>query len=295
MSFSVYSSIGSSFGKLFKSKPKPIFIANTVSTVSIPFLHGFKSGSTSLKALEDGVIEEITEDIFETKYTLTLDQRGVVYSVLIGETKDGWFIKEVRKISGGSRQDSPPTAASGKKKSMTLSFFVLILISVAGYAYEFGFNKDSDGDSSANQSVFEAFSSQPASSSNPTNIEEKSEDVKAPDPVETEKAQWEKERTALEHKVVAMEQKVAALQKENDALKKQLTEGVVFVIQPGAKPADIAQAAQLAGIVKSAEEFNQAILAAQAGDHIVPGTYRLIPGTSYEEMLEIITKGIVKK
>lgn len=281
MSVSLYSSIGSSFGKLFKSKPKPIFVANTVSTVSVPFLHGFKSGSTSLKALEDGVIEEITEDIFETKYTLSLEQRGVAYSVLISETKDGWILKEVRKTSG-SRQDSPLKNPSGKKKSMTLSFFVLILISVAGYVYEFGFNKGKTGDPSANESVFEAFSS------NPTNIEEKSKDVKAVDPHQAEKAQWEKERSELELKI-------SHLEKENEELKKQLTEGVPLVIQPGAKPADVAQSAKLAGIVKDAEEFNQAILARQAGDHIVPGTYRLIPGTSYEELIEMITKGIVKK
>lgn len=281
MSVSLYSSIGSSFGKLFKSKPKPIFVANTVSTVSVPFLHGFKSGSTSLKALEDGVIEEITEDIFETKYTLSLEQRGVAYSVLISETKDGWILKEVRKTSG-SRQDSPLKNPSGKKKSMTLSFFVLILISVAGYVYEFGFNKGKTGDPSANESVFEAFSS------NPTNIEEKSKDVKAVDPHQAEKAQWEKERSELELKI-------SHLEKENEELKKQLTEGVPLVIQPGAKPADVAQSAKFAGIVKDAEEFNQAILARQAGDHIVPGTYRLIPGTSYEELIEMITKGIVKK
>lgn len=273
MSFNVYSSIGSSFGKLFTSKPKPIFIANTISTVSIPFLHDFKSGSASLKALEDGVIEEITEDIFETKYTLVLDQRGAVYTVLISETKDSWILKEVRKISA-TQQDYPPKSLSAKKKSMTLSFFVLILISVAGYAYEFGF-KNQNSQSSA-------------PSANPTNIEEKSGDVKVIDPLEAEKDQQEKERATLE-------QKVAALQKENETLKKQLTEGVPIVIHPGAKPADIAQAAQLAGIVKSADEFNQAILATQAGDHIVPGTYRLIPGTSYEDILQMITKGIVKK
>lgn len=67
---------------------------------------------------------------------------------------------------------------------------------LAGYVYEFGFNK-SEKD-------------QPATS-NPTNIEEKPENVKVADPVDKQQASWEQERNESELKI-------ADLQKENDSL-----------------------------------------------------------------------------
>ncbi|WP_134702474.1 hypothetical protein [Ammoniphilus sp. YIM 78166] len=282
MTYSIYSSIGSTFGKLLRAKPKPIIVTKTLSQRNIPFLQGFKPGSTSLRALEDGIIDEIAEDIFETIFTLSLEHRGLQYVVTVGEAKDCWILKDIRPVSRPAAAAPPSSSNKKRKPLLTLSFFVLILVSVGGYILEFGLNKSSEP--SSNLSVFEAYTSgeqeQSPVAESVADAEPKEEDKRA--------SQWEEEKAELEAKI-------ASLLQENEELKRQLATATLFVIEPGMDLLQIAQAAEQAGLVTSAQEFNEAMIRLGAKEHLSPGTYLVVPGSTYEVLIEKFTKGVVKK
>lgn len=283
MTYSVYSSIGSPFGKLLRAKPKPIILAKAVTQRPAPFLQGFRPGSNSLKPLEEGIIDEIEEDVIETIFTLSLEYKGLYYTVMIGDAKDCWIVKEVRQTG----KTIPTSSLSGsgktrkKKPMLTFSFFVLVLVSVAGYIYEFKFNQEHTPES--NPTVNEAFATQ--DTKNPG--KEPSED---PPAREEDKlaVDWEKEKAKLEAKITT-------LQKENEQLKKQLTEAVPFTLSPGMDALQLSQAVQAAGLVTDGQEFNKSLVRLGAIEHLSPGTYLVVPGVSHEELIEIFTKGVVKK
>ncbi|MEW9671235.1 hypothetical protein [Ammoniphilus sp. 3BR4] len=283
MTYSVYSSIGSTFGKLLRAKPKPIILAKAVTQRPIPFLQGFRAGSTTLKPLEEGIIDEIEEDVFETIFTLSLEFKGLPYTVTIGEAKDCWILKDVRQTGKTSSSSSRPSGSGNirkKKPMLTLSFFVLVLVSVAGYIYEFKFNKEHMAES--NPTVYEAFATKEAATSG-----EPSE--KAPAQEEDKLAiDWEKEKAELESKITT-------LQKENEQLKKQLKEAVPFTLSPGMDALQLSQAVEAAGIVANGQEFNEALVRLGAIEHLSPGTYLVVPGSSHEELIETFTKGVIKK
>ncbi len=283
MTYSIYSSIGSTFGKLLKAKPKPIIVTKTLSQRNIPFLQGFKPGSTSLRALEEGIIDEIAEDVFETIFTLSLEHRGLHYVVTVGEARDCWILKDIRPVSRPS--SAAPTSSSKKKRKpiLTLSFFVLILISVGGYILEFGLNKSSEPSSSL--SVFEAYTAEEQKQAPAVDSSAEAEPTEVQDKLASK---WEEEK-------VELESKIASLLEENEELKRQLATLTPFVIEPGMDPLQISQAAQQAGLVSNAQEFNEAIIRLGAKEHLSPGTYLVVPGSTYEVLIEKFTKGVVKK
>ncbi|RXT08706.1 hypothetical protein [Ammoniphilus sp. CFH 90114] len=282
MTYSIYSSIGSTFGKLLKAKSKPIILSKTVSERPAPFLQGFAPGATTIKALEEGVIDEIAEDVFETIFTLSLDYKGLTYTVTISEAKDCWILKDIRHTGKVIRETSRPRPTSPKKKKpvLTLSFFLLILISVSGYIYEFKLNKEHEPES--NPTVYEAFSSKEEPESQENIIEPQEAEVDKP------LSDWEKEKAELEAKI-------ASLQQENEELKKQLTEAIPFTFEPGMNALQLAQAVQDAGLVANGQEFNESLVKFGAIEHLSPGTYLVVPGSSHEQLIEVFTRGVIKK
>lgn len=289
MSVTVYSAIGSSFGKLLKNKPKPIILAKNVSQESIPFLQGFQSGTQALKPIEDSFVEEIIEDIFETTYSLALAYRGKHYSVQMSDTKDFWLIKEVR-ITGN------PSAVMGKSKKISIPLvIILILVSAVGYMFQFGlFNKKGNTQQESNPTVFDSYVKKTPEQNPDQKTVAQSLNIPASSAASAVAAStgntagWEQEKAALQKQIVQ-------LKKENEDLKKQLAgkQPITFVIKPGQSAQDIAKAAQDAGIIASAEDFYRTLIDAKVDQSLAPGSYQLQSGTSYSALIEQLSQGAV--
>ena len=183
-----YSTIGTPFGKLPTYQKKPILLADVSLQKAYPFLKGIKAwdahaghdhvydrehdrgrgvsggsgGSRTLvvnKILEDSVIEEMIEEVFQTVYVVSMTYQGVGYFVRISDRKEGWLILAVERGPG------QPKFWSSKR---AILFGLLLLISAVGYYLEFGgggilspSNRDGNssggGGLSSNPTVYEAY------------------------------------------------------------------------------------------------------------------------------------------
>jgi hypothetical protein len=212
--------IGEPFEKLLKTKQKPIFLNQTINQKKFPFLDQFRLGLKTFAPLEQGIIEEISEDPTETLYFLSLLNEGIDYTIIVSEKEDCWIIREIRVNKQGLAAAGSPHTGKKRKQGLSLPLLFLIVISAAGYFYQYGISKQGKND---NPTLSELYSPQHASESK-QQVKASGTTGAAPSaPVRASAgtsagtpASWEQEKADLE-------KQVAALKKENEALRKQVS------------------------------------------------------------------------
>lgn len=207
--------IGEPFEKLIKTKQKPIFLSQTLNQKKFPFLASFRLGLKTFAPLEQGIIEEISEDPTETLYFLSLLNEGIDYTIIVSEKEDCWIIREIRVNKQGLAAARSPHTDKKRKRGLSLPFLFLIVISAAGYFYQYGASKQGKND---NPTLSELYSPQHASEGKQQVKASGTTGAASSAPVRASAGtlSWEQEKADLE-------KQVAALKKENEALRKQVS------------------------------------------------------------------------
>jgi hypothetical protein len=219
MSSDLLNVIGEPFEKLLKAKQRPIFLSQNLNQKKFPFLTQFKQGLKAYAPLEQGTVEEISEDPTETLYFLSLFNEGIVYTVIVSEKKDCWIIRDIRV----NKKGHAPASQKGKRR-LSLPLLFLIVVSVAGYFYQFGLGKHGKND---NPTLAELYSNQSSTqskqSAKPASVSGSAAASVASTPsANPAPATWEQQKAALEQEKADLEKQVAALKKENEELRKQV-------------------------------------------------------------------------